>query len=56
MSMPKKSRQIQNDTEWTLNKKKFLSLCNTLFCPCVDIIASRTNAQLEKYISWNLLQ
>lgn len=47
------SRRFNSDTEWMLDKSIYRQVINTLhFQPCIDMFASRTNCQLNKFVSW----
>ena len=46
------SRNFNDRTEWALDKKIFHSITNTLFCPEIDLFASRLNCQLKPFVSW----
>ena len=47
------SRFLSTWTEWTLPATVFTQITQKLFVPSIDLFASRLNAQLERYVSWN---
>ena len=47
-----RSRKFRDHLEWTLNRDIFLEICAEWGTPDVDLFASRINAQLDKYVSW----
>ena len=47
----RKSRVFHDETEWMLNREIFHTLC-TEYVPSIDLFASRLNAQLPRYVSW----
>ena len=49
----KKSRDFDDNTEWTLDYGLFQKICVTFFKPDIDLMASRLNNKCEKYISWH---
>lgn len=50
----KESRTVRDETEWMLNEKLFQKLTDVYFKPTIDLLASRLNFQLHKYVSWKL--
>ena len=48
-----KSRNINLGTEWMLNTNIFKNIVKRLYCPEIDLFASRINKQLDKYVSWH---
>jgi len=46
------SRKKNDQTEWMLDKNVFQELCMVFGYPEIDLFASRTNWQLEKYMSF----
>ena len=46
------SRNFNDNTEWTLNKRVFDSLCDHFGNFEVDLFASRLNNQISNYTSW----
>ena len=46
------SRKFNDRTEWMLDKQLFNKITNAMFCPNVDLFATRLNAQLSRYVSW----
>lgn len=46
------SRVFNDRTEWQLNPNIFEKLKGGLFCPKIDLFASRLNFQMKPYISW----
>ena len=46
------SRVFDDRTEWMLKKKVFRDLCQLFGPPQIDLFASRLNAQLPTYASW----
>ena len=48
----KESRSKHENTEWMLNSELFDKLCTVMGKPDIDLFASRTNKQLDRYISW----
>ena len=46
------SRFFNDNIEWSLVPKIFDQLCAEFFTPEIDLLASRLNAQGEKYFSW----
>ena len=49
----KKSRHFADHIEWSLCSDAFTQICNTFGTPKTDIFASRLNAKLDNYFSWN---
>jgi hypothetical protein len=43
---------FSDSTEWMLKKQIFSRLARQLFCPDIDLFASRLNYQIEPYVSW----
>lgn len=48
-----KSRNINIGTEWMLNRKIFNKITSKLYCPDIDLFASRINKQIDRYVSWH---
>jgi hypothetical protein len=48
----KKSRIFHENTEWSLNQQAFLKICDTFGTPDIDLFASRLNAKVGTYCSW----
>lgn len=46
------SRKFNDRTEWALDKRTFRTICNTFGWPDIDLFASRTNKQVDKFCSW----
>lgn len=46
------SRVFQDRTEWMLKKPVFEDICGFLGQPTIDLFASRLNAQLTVFVSW----
>ena len=46
------SRARNVDAEWQLRSDLFSEICTQFGTPEVDLFASRINAQLPKYVSW----
>ena len=49
----KASRQFHDNTEWMLHQDLFLSITPLWGTPYIGLFASRLNAQLPCYFSWN---
>ena len=47
-----RSRKFRDHLEWELNPKLFKTMCKKWGKPEVDMFASRLNAKLAKYVSW----
>lgn len=47
-----KSRVFNDRTEWMLDPRIFQSLTERLFVPEIDLFASRSNHQIEQFVSW----
>ena len=48
-----KSRNFQDNLEWTLNPLDFRQITDTFGVPEVDLFATRLNNQVEKYVAWH---
>ena len=48
----RRSRTFRDETEWMLNPRIFVELCNIIHRPQVDMFASRLNTQLPTFVSW----
>ena len=48
----RRSRTFRDETEWMLNPRIFVELCNIIHRPQVDMFASRLNTQLPMFVSW----
>ncbi len=46
------SRVFNDRTEWKLNEEVFLKITTKIGTPTIDLFASRLNAQLPCYVSW----
>ena len=46
------SRNFNDQTEWQLNPSVFQKLSKFFGKPCIDLFASRLNAQLSRFVSW----
>ena len=46
------SRSFNDDTEWMIDPHVFRQLCELFTRPCIDLFATRINAQLPSYFSW----
>ena len=46
------SRNFEADTEWALSNDVFAKLCSLFGVPDVDLLASRLNHKVPKYVSW----
>ena len=47
-----RSRKFKDHLEWSVNIGIFEDMCQTFGSPEVDLFASRLNAKLTKYVSW----
>ena len=47
-----KSRNFQDNLEWTLNPVVFSQLSTVFFEPEIDLFATRLNHHVPKYVSW----
>ena len=47
-----RSRKFKDHLEWVLNPKLFTQICKQWGTPEVDLFASRLNAKVRKYVSW----
>ena len=47
------SRNFSDTTEWRLKRDIFLRLTAQVLQPDIDLFASSSNAQLQKYVSWS---
>ena len=47
-----KSRIFDDKTEWSLNDSLFYQICEKFGVPSIDLFASRLNAKLDRYCSW----
>ncbi len=48
----KESRTCNLDTEWKLKPKLFDYIVSQFGAPDIDLFASRSNKQLDNYVSW----
>jgi hypothetical protein len=48
----KASRNFNDRIEWQLDTNLFNQITDWLFCPNIDLFASRLNSQLTRYVSW----
>ena len=48
-----RSRKFRDHLEWELNPGIFNDVCQTFGTPEVDLFASRVNAKLDRYVSWD---
>ena len=48
----KASRQFNDATEWMLNTNVFKEITLSLGQPSIDLFASRSNRQIERYVAW----
>ena len=48
------SRLFAEDLEWSLHPTIFSDLQSTIWIPNKDLLASRLNFKVEKYVSWHL--
>ena len=46
------SRNFSDSSEWMLKIEIFQWLCNQCFVPNIDLFASRSNFQVNKFVSW----
>lgn len=46
------SRETEDNSDFMLQKSKFVYICKKLFVPNVDLFASYNTAQVESFISW----
>ena len=47
------SRKLDDSTEWQLNPYLFKKLVKMFGMPEVDLMASRANRKIDKYVSWH---
>ena len=47
------SRKIRDDTEWMLDKHIFQEIISHFTIPDIDLFASRSNYQVDRYVSWH---
>ena len=48
-----RASRVQNvSSEWMLLPHLFTQLCHIFMSPCIDLFATRINAQMSPYVSW----